>query len=156
MQRVIIVVISEQRLHHRRRTGVWHHYPVSTAERGAGNRRNSLKTPTGKHRIYARIGDGLPTCTVFVGRQPVSIFNPQADHSDHDWILTRILWLAGLETGRNRRGAVDTKSRYIYIHGTHAENRIGTPCSHGCIRMLNPDILELFEHVQTGEKVLIR
>jgi len=153
---MIIILISKQRLYHRRRTGVWYTYPVSTSDRGIGNKRDSLKTPIGRHRIYARIGDGLPKYSVFIGRQPTDIFNPKADNPNQDWILSRILWLEGMELGVNRRGLVDTKSRYIYIHGTHEEDRIGTPCSHGCIRMRNHDILALFEHTRTGEPVLIR
>jgi len=153
---MIIILISEQRLYHRRRTGVWHTYPVSTSDGGIGNKRNSLKTPAGKHRICARIGEGFPKYTVFIGRQPTGIFNPKADNPNQDWILSRILWLEGMELGVNRRGLVDTKSRFIYIHGTHNEDRIGTPCSHGCIRMRNHDILDLFEHVCMRERVLIR
>jgi len=153
---MIIILISEQRLYHRRRTGVWYAYPVSTSDRGIGNKRDSFKTPIGKHRICARIGDGLPKYSVFISRQPAGILNPNTDNPNQDWILSRILWLEGMELGVNRRGLVDTKSRYIYIHGTHNEDRIGTPCSHGCIRMRNHDILDLFEHVCMRERVLIR
>ncbi len=102
----------------------------------------------------------MPSFTAFTARIPVGIYDP-AHHTpsrggtDHDWILSRILWLEGMETGKNRRGHVDTKSRFIYIHGTHDENRIGTPASHGCIRMRNADVLELFEHTHTGEMVHI-
>jgi hypothetical protein len=86
----------------------------------------------------------------------VGIYVPGAEDAYRDWILTRILWLEGLETGRNRRGRVDTRSRYIYIHGTHDEDDIGRPASHGCIRMRNSDILEMFKHCREGERVLIR
>jgi len=97
----------------------------------------------------------MPIFTAFAGRIPVGLFDLSCDDPSHDWILTRILWLEGMETGRNRRGHVDTKSRFIYIHGTHEENRLGTPVSHGCIRMCNADMLELFEHTHTGETVRI-
>jgi len=102
----------------------------------------------------------MPIFTTFVGRIPVGVFDRSYDDSfpeqpSHDWILTRILWLEGMETGKNRRGRVDTKSRFIYIHGTHEEDMLGTPASHGCIRMCNTDILKLFEHTHTGEIVRI-
>lgn len=153
---MIIVSVHEQRLYHRRPSGVWHSYPVSTAANGIGNVRGSYQTPLGKHRILRKIGEGEPMYTAFIGRRPVGIYVPGAEDAYRDWILTRILWLEGLETGRNRRGRVDTRSRYIYIHGTHDEDDIGRPASHGCIRMRNSDILEMFRHCREGERVLIR
>jgi len=153
---MIIISVSEQRLYHRRRTGVWQSYPVSTAANGTGNEEGSFQTPLGRHRIAEKIGEGMPLLTAFRARQPVGIFDPITCNGSRDWILTRILWLEGCETGKNRRGHVDTKSRYIYIHGTHDEAAIGTPCSHGCIRMKNLDMLELFESCHRGERVNIR
>lgn len=153
---MIIISVSEQMLHHRRRSGVWVSYPVSTAAAGTGNTEGSFKTPLGRHRISEKIGDGMPLLTIYRARRPVGIFDPATCDGSKDWILTRILWLEGCETGRNRRGRVDTKSRYIYIHGTHDEAAVGTPCSHGCIRMRNLDMLVLFEHTRRGERVLIR
>jgi lipoprotein-anchoring transpeptidase ErfK/SrfK len=153
---VIIVSIGKQMLYHRRATGVWHAYPVSTAANGTGNRRGSHQTPLGRHRIGHKIGAGLPMHTAFVARKPVDIYTPGHADDGRDWILTRILWLDGMDTGRNRRGPVDTHARYIYIHGTHAEHRIGSPASHGCIRMRNRDMLELFMHCREGERVHIR
>jgi lipoprotein-anchoring transpeptidase ErfK/SrfK len=153
---MIVISVSEQRLYHRRKTGVWYSYPVSTASRGTGNVRDSYQTPLGRHRICSKIGEDLPAMTVFRGRKPVGYYHPGQHTENMDWILSRILWLDGMQTGINRRGQVDTKSRYIYIHGTHAEDKIGSPVSHGCIRMENADILEVFEHACTGEHVLIR
>ncbi|HKI59609.1 MAG TPA: L,D-transpeptidase [Mariprofundaceae bacterium] len=153
---MIVISVSEQLLHHRRPTGVWQCYPISTAANGTGNREGSFQTPLGRHRIVEKIGEGMPRLTAFVAREPFTIFNPETDDGNRDWILTRILWLTGCETGKNRRGKVDTKSRYIYIHGTHDEAAIGSPCSHGCIRMKTLDILELFEHTFPGERVNIR
>ncbi len=153
---MIVVSINDQRLYHRRESGVWYAYLVSTAARGTGNRRNSLQTPLGRHRICEKIGAGLPLYTAFIGRRPAGIYNPATNDPGRDWILTRILWLEGMQTGINRRGHVDTKSRYIYIHGTHEEERLGAPVSHGCIRMANVDILALFAHSHIGEHVLIR
>ncbi|MFQ5519314.1 MAG: L,D-transpeptidase family protein [Mariprofundus sp.] len=153
---VIVISISEQMLYHRRNTGVWYAYPVSTASKGEGNRQGSFQTPLGKHRIAKKIGAGLPPLTAFSAREPFCIFNPESDDPNRDWILTRILWLEGCETGKNRRGPVDTFDRYIYIHGTHEENSIGTPASHGCIRMRNDDVIDLFEHTRTGESIRIK
>jgi L,D-transpeptidase YbiS len=95
-------------------------YPVSTARNGPGERRGSGCTPRGWHRIRIKIGAGLPLDTVFVGRRPTGeIYGPElaARHPERDWILTRILWLTGLEPGRNRGGECDTLRRFIYIHG---------------------------------------
>jgi hypothetical protein len=142
-------------LYQRRKTGVWYSYRISTACCGAGNIRDSFQTPTGKHRIFSKIGHGVPVLTAFSSREPFTIYNPETDDPGQDWILSRILWLEGLQTGINKRGRVDTKSRYIYIHGTHEEDKIGQPASHGCIRMLNRDILEIFDYAYAGESVYI-
>lgn len=152
---MIVISIAEQILCHRRKTGVCYTYPVSTASNGAGNRQGSFQTPLGKHRIAEKIGAGMPLLTAFSAREPFCIYNPDTDNPDRDWILTRILWLQGCEIGTNRRGSVDSHARYIYIHGTHEEEKIGMPASHGCIRMKNRDMLELFEHVAVGETVRI-
>ena len=133
-------------------------YRVSTALRGAGEDKGSLRTPRGLHVVRAKIGAGLPSGAVLVGRRPTGeIWNPQlqALHPSRDWILTRILWLSGLERGRNRLGAVDTMQRFIYIHGTPDAVPMGSPGSHGCIRMRNDDILELFDAVPVGTQVHI-
>jgi hypothetical protein len=133
-------------------------YPVSTAANGAGEQSGSYCTPRGRHRIAEKIGAGAPLCAAFKSRQPTGeIWTPELDaaHRGRDWILTRILWLEGLEAGRNKGGTVDTHARYIYIHGTHEEHRIGTPASHGCIRMKNADVAELFDLVKVGTEVRI-
>lgn len=153
---MITVSVSEQMLYHRRKTGVVYAYPVSTASNGTGNREGSYQTPLGRHRIAKKLGDHLPLLTAFSAREPFCIYDPESDDAKRDWILTRILWLEGCETGKNRRGKVDTYDRYIYIHGTHEEDKVGTPASHGCIRMKNEDLLELFEHVAVGESVRIK
>ena len=133
-------------------------YPVSTAANGAGEQHGSYCTPRGRHRISEKIGAGAPLCAAFRAREWTGeIWTPELDSANpgRDWILTRILWLDGLEPGRNKGGAVDTHSRYIYIHGTHEEHRIGTPASHGCIRMKNTDVAELFDLVKVGTEVRI-
>ncbi len=133
-------------------------YAVSTGERGAGERSGSLCTPRGRHRIRARIGAGAPAGAVFRGRRPTGeVWSPEfaAAHPGRDWILSRILWLCGEEPGRNRGGEVDTMRRYIYLHGTGDDQPMGVARSHGCVRMRNRDIIELFELVPGGTVVEI-
>lgn len=131
---------------------------VSTALNGAGEQKDSGCTPRGQHIIRARIGDGLPVNTVFVGRRATGEIYDEAlgqHYPNRDWILTRILWLSGCELGKNRLGNVDTMQRYIYIHGCPDSLPMGTPLSHGCIRMRNEDLLVLFDLVNAGTRVII-
>lgn len=126
-------------------------YSVSTATKGVGEERGSFQTPRGLHIVRAKIGAGVPENSVFVGRRPTGeIFTRALGDAfpERDWILSRILWLSGRELGRNRGGLVDTMRRYIYIHGCPDVVPIGVPGSHGCIRMRNTDIIELFDFVQ--------
>jgi L,D-transpeptidase YbiS len=124
-------------------------YPVSTSRFGLGSKEGSFKTPTGKFRITKKIGDGMPLGTVFKSRRPVKATKKIL--REEDLVMTRILWLDGLE-GRN----ANTHDRYIYIHGTNHEESIGVPASHGCVRMRNADLVELFEQVGVGTPVVIR
>lgn len=133
-------------------------YAVSTAANGVGCVKNSGCTPLGAHIIRAKIGDGAAENTVFVGRRPTGeIFTPalKLEFPERDWILTRILWLSGTEPGKNRLGNVDTMQRYIYIHGTPDETELGVPGSHGCVRMRNADLVDLFDRVPVGTTVNI-
>lgn len=133
-------------------------YPISTALNGVGEKNGSQQTPRGRHIICEMIGDKMPIFTVFSARKPTGeIFSPELEKQfpNRDWILSRILWLSGTEVGFNCGGDVDTKSRYIYIHGTNDEKNIGTPNSHGCVRMRNQDVIHLFNSVKIGENVLI-
>lgn len=133
-------------------------YSVSTAANGAGERENSGCTPRGWHMISEKFGDGLPINSVFVARQPTGeIYSEQlaAAYPARDWILTRILWLTGLEAGVNQGEGCDSHARYIYIHGTPDSEPMGEPRSHGCIRMRNTDLLQLFESVDVGTIVQI-
>ncbi len=133
-------------------------YPVSTALNGPGERKNSGQTPRGRHIIRALIGGDAPLNAVFVGRrQTGEVYSSALAESfpARDWILTRILWLSGCEIGKNRLADVDTMQRYIYIHGTPDSEPMGVPMSHGCVRMRNNDIIDLFNRVVPGTSVLI-
>lgn len=125
-------------------------YPVSTAAKGAGEASGSYCTPRGRHIVRAKIGGNRPINSVFVGRRPTGeIYTPELGQTapERDWILSRILWLSGKELGFNRLGHCDTMRRYIYIHGTPDQGFAQAPRSHGCIRMRNGDLLELFDLV---------
>lgn len=133
-------------------------WPVSTSLKGAGEMSGSEQTPRGRHVVRARIGAGAPAGTVFRGRRPTGeIWTPElaALHPGRDWILSRILWLSGTEPGHNRLGNCDSMRRYIYIHGTPDTEPMGEPRSHGCVRMRNADVIELFERVPAYTQVLI-
>ena len=133
-------------------------FSVSTSKLGLGEKNGSLQTPRGRHIVRAKIGAGQPVNAVFVRRRPTGEVWTPALHEQYpgrDWILTRILWLQGLEPGRNRGAGVDSRERAIYIHGTPHESRIGEPASHGCIRMRNDDVVALFERVEVGTPVEI-
>lgn len=134
-------------------------YQISSAKNGVGQNRGSFCTPLGKHVIRAKIGEGQPVNTVFIRRRPTGeIYSPSLGekYPDRDWILTRILWLSGCEPGFNRLGTVDTMRRYIYIHGSPDSIDMGSPGSIGCIRMLNTDLLELFDLTDVGTEVNIK
>ena len=131
-------------------------YAVSSSGKGVGEMRGSFRTPRGRHIIRAKIGAGQPLNTVFAGRRPTGeVYTPElgAQFPDRDWMLTRILWLSGREVGFNRLGECDTMRRYIYIHGTPDSVPLGIPDSHGCIRMHNADLVELFDLVPAGTAV---
>ena len=154
----IVINISSQTL------TLWHkeyqlrQYTISSALKGVGEQSGSEQTPRGQHIIRAKIGANLPLNTVFRARRPTGeIFNAELAEKfpKRDWILTRILWLSGCELGKNRLGQCDTMQRYIYIHGTPDSEPMGAPLSHGCIRMRNQDIAELFALVPVFAPVLI-
>jgi len=133
-------------------------YAVSTSRTGLGQRQGSQRTPTGLHRIAQKIGAGAPLGTLFRERQATTLRAPiLSDHTEYpeDAVTTRILWLEGLEEGHNRGGRVDSHARYIYIHGTPEEGWLGTPKSHGCVRMGNAAVAALFDNVTEGTLVLI-
>lgn len=154
----ISVSIGAQRLRLLDGDAILMDFPVSTAAKGAGERMGSECTPRGRHVVRAKIGAGAPPGSVFVGRRLTGErFHPRMreQHPERDWILTRILWLSGVEPGRNRLGDVDTMRRFIYIHGCPEDTVLGSPGSHGCIRMRNADVIALFERVPVGTPVVI-
>ena len=131
-------------------------YLISSALLGSGEEKGSYRTPRGMHIIRAKIGGGVPLNSVFTARRNTGEIYSESLRElfpTRDWILSRLLWLSGLEMGKNRLGKVDTMQRYIYIHGTHEESLLGTPASHGCIRMKNQDIIDLYDQVPIGTKV---
>lgn len=155
----IEVDISEQRLYLIENSLVKASYPISTSKYGEGSIENSFKTPLGKHSIKEMIGEEAEINTIFTSRintkRSATIID-QFQDTDNDYVTSRIMWLDGEEDGLNKGGNVDSFRRYIYIHGTHEEGLIGTKASHGCIRMFNYDVIELFNLVNIGTKVLIR
>ncbi len=130
-------------------------YPCSTAAKGLGNQEGSYATPLGWHIIVERIGDGLPIGAVLSERKFTGKVWQPGQVTEKDYVLTRILWLRGLESGINLGRGVDSYERYIYIHGTPAEGRIGEPASMGCIRLKNRDVIALYDAVGNGTPVLI-
>ena len=155
----IEVDISEQRLYLIENSLIKASYPISTSKYGEGSIENSFKTPLGKHSIKEMIGGEAEINTIFTSRintkRSATIID-QFEDTDNDYVTSRIMWLDGEEDGLNKGGNVDSFRRYIYIHGTHEEGLIGTKASHGCIRMFNYDVIELFNLVNIGTKVLIR
>ncbi len=156
--RFLHISIANQQMNLMDRGQVLKTYVVSTAKNGAGEQMGSECTPRGWHKIKAKIGDDQPKGSVFVGRRLTGeIYSPALaeQYPERDWILSRILWLTGLEAGKNRYGQVDSGWRYIYIHGCPDELMTGEPESHGCIRMKNADVIDLFQRIDAGLKVLI-
>ncbi|MBF6056795.1 MULTISPECIES: L,D-transpeptidase [Thiomicrorhabdus] len=154
----IHVSITEQALRLYQGADLVREYSVSTALNGVGNEKNSGQTPLGKHLIRAKIGTDLPSGAVLVGRRwtgEVLTEDLQRSAPQRDWILSRILWLSGIEIGFNRLGNCDTMQRYIYIHGTPDSEPMGVPLSHGCIRMRNHDVIDLFDRVEPFTEVSI-
>ena len=154
----IDIEISSQRLFLKENGQIIRSYPVSSSSFGEGQIENSFKTPYGKHKIKTKIGTNVNKNDFFISRQHISqsanIIHDPIDSED-DFITSRIMWLEGAEEGFNRGGSVDSFKRYIYIHGTHEEGLIGQKASHGCIRMFNHDVIELFKLVSEGTLVTI-
>ena len=158
LEKLIYVDISSQTLSYIVKGTVSKKYNISSSYYGTGSEANSLKTPLGKHEIYKKIGNELPINAILKGRvwngAIADIIEGPID-TDYDHVTSRILWLDGLEEGKNRGNGVDSRNRYIYIHGTAEEGLIGKPASDGCIRMYNNEVIELFELVSEKTQVWI-
>ncbi|MCK4532899.1 L,D-transpeptidase [bacterium] len=154
-QFVIIVSISRQKLCLIKNGEIIKTYPVSTSKYGIGSKPGSNKTPLGTHYICEKRGEGAKIGTIFKARKNTKkiakIYTDRTDVPD-DFVTTRIMWLKGLEAGVN----LETLKRYVYIHGTPEEGLIGTPASHGCVRMKNKEVIELFKLVSVGTFVEIQ
>jgi hypothetical protein len=131
-------------------------YPVSTSKYGIGSQAGSNKTPLGQHRIEKKFGEGAPEGMIFRARRSTGKIAEMNVPGAGDLVTTRIMWLKGLERGKNSGRGIDSYKRYIYIHGTAEENKIGSIASHGCIRMYNRDVIDLFGRVTEGVKVNIK
>ena len=157
-ERVLAVRISTATLQFFRGGALVRSYVISTSKRPPSNVKDSLGTPRGLHEIAERIGAGQPPGMVFKSRVPTGRHFSEIlarEPDNENLITTRILWLRGLEPGVNRGGNVDTYERYVYIHGTNHDERIGEPLSAGCVLMRNLEIVELYEEVRVGDQVLI-
>ena len=159
VKNLIVVSATDQQLLLINNNEIISSYTISTAEAGLGNLSGSYKTPLGIHKITHKIGKNAELGAIFKARQKTQtiakILKKPDERSDSDNITTRILWLTGMEQGVNFGGNIDTHDRYIYIHGTDEEGRLGTPASHGCIRMGNHEIIDLFDRVEVGTIVNI-
>ena len=158
LEALIVVDISTQKLFFLKKGKIEEIYSVSTSVYGTGSEVNSFKTPLGRHKISEKIGEGLPEGAILKGRSwtgAIANIIKEPIDTEFDVVTSRILWLTGLEVGKNKGPGVDSKSRYIYIHGTAEEGLIGKPASDGCVRMYNEDVITLFEKVDTNTEVLI-
>lgn len=152
----LIINLSEQSLELRGEHT--ERFAISSACNGAGEAMGSESTPRGRHVVRARFGAGLPQGAVLSGRKFSGEIHDAAlaeQYPERDWVLTRILWLGGLDAGRNLGGDVDSFRRFIYIHGTPDSEPMGRPASHGCIRMRNAELIRLFDQVPVGTLVTI-
>jgi lipoprotein-anchoring transpeptidase ErfK/SrfK len=158
-QQVVLIDATNQELLLIEGGQVTGHWTISTAEAGLGSRKGSNQTPLGVHRLAQKIGDGAPIGTVFRARQNTgrvaNILTTPGARSGEDNVTTRVMWLDGLEPGLNKGGTVDSYERFIYIHGTDEEGRLGAPASHGCIRMRNQDVAQLYDRIGLDTLVVI-
>jgi len=155
---LIFISIKNQQLYHIKNEKIINTFIISSSEYGTGNKEGSNKTPIGLHTIRQKHGNKTPINGKMVGRKfygKIAKIYTDKSRSKTDDITTRILWLEGLEKGKNKGEGIDSYKRYIYIHGTSEEGRLGTPASHGCIRMKNKDIIDLYKRVEVGTLVLI-
>ena len=157
-EQLIFVDIETQQLFLLNKGKLTKNYLISSSYYGTGSKENSLRTPLGRHEIYKKLGENLPINAILKGRvwngAVAEIIREPID-TEFDHVTSRILWLDGLEIGKNKGKGIDSRERYIYIHGTAEEGLIGKPASDGCIRMYNRDVIELFDLVDEKAQVWI-
>ena len=155
---VLFVNITEQKMYYIKEGGIVKTYAISSSSYGVGNKAGSNKTPIGLHKVKQKFGEETPINGKMIGRVfygDIATIYTDNTKSKTDDVCSRILWLVGLEEGLNKGEGIDSYNRYIYIHGTSEEGRLGKPASHGCIRMKNKEVIELYEKVKIGTLVLI-
>jgi lipoprotein-anchoring transpeptidase ErfK/SrfK len=155
---ILFISIKNQRLYHIKNKKIISKFSVSSSKYGTGSKNGSNKTPLGLHKIKEKHGDDVPINGRMLGRvfyRQIATIHNDTTKSKTDDITSRILWLEGVEQGKNKGDGIDSYLRYIYIHGTSEEGRLGVPASHGCIRMKNKDVIDLYNTVEVGTLVLI-
>ena len=155
---VLLVSLKEQKMYYIKEGGIVKTYVISSSSYGAGNKAGSNKTPIGLHKVKQKFGEETPINGKMIGRVfygDIATIYTDNTKSKTDDVCSRILWLVGLEEGLNKGEGIDSYNRYIYIHGTSEEGRLGKPASHGCIRMKNKEVIELYEKIKIGTLVLI-
>lgn len=155
---VLFVNITEQKMYYIKEGGIVKTYVISSSSYGVGNKAGSNKTPIGLHKVKQKFGEETPINGKMIGRVfygDIATIYTDNTKSKTDDVCSRILWLVGLEEGLNKGEGIDSYNRYIYIHGTSEEGRLGKPVSHGCIRMKNKEVIELYEKIKIGTLVLI-
>ncbi len=152
---VLYVSVRSQRMYHVLGRMMRAEYVISTAAKGLGGQQDSYRTPTGLHYVRERHGDGLPPWAILQDRVHTGEIADSTQAAVRDVITSRILWLSGMESGVNEGGRMDSYARWIYIHGTADEASLGQPSSHGCIRMRNRDVIELYDRIPLGTLVVI-
>jgi hypothetical protein len=155
---LLFVSIENQKMYHIKEGEIVKQYTISSSEYGTGSKAGSNKTPLGLHKAKSKYGDETPINGRMIGRvfygQIATIYKDK-QKSKTDDVTSRIFWLEGLEKGKNKGEGIDSYKRYIYIHGTSEEGRLGTPASHGCIRMKNKEVIDLYKIIEVGTLVLI-
>ena len=155
---VLFVNITEQKMYYIKEGGIVKTYVISSSNYGVGNKAGSNKTPIGLHKVKQKFGEETPINGKMIGRVfygDIATIYTDNTKSKTDDVCSRILWLVGLEEGLNKGEGIDSYNRYIYIHGTSEEGRLGKPASHGCIRMKNKEVIELYERIKIDTLVLI-
>ena len=155
---LLFISVKDQKMYHIKNNEIIDMFIISSSAYGTGNKAGSNKTPLGLHKVKEKFGDKTPINGRMIGKvfygQVATIYN-DTTRSKTDDITSRILWLEGLEVNKNKGKGIDSFKRYIYIHGTSEEGRLGTPASHGCIRMKNKEVIDLYKIIEVGTLVLI-